>query len=50
VLPDVWQLAALVAGTLTGTVVAPRIPEPAARAAVLAVAGFGGLALILGNL
>jgi uncharacterized membrane protein YfcA len=50
VLPDAWQVGALLVGTIAGTWLAPRIPEPAARAAVLGVAGFGGLALILGNL
>jgi uncharacterized membrane protein YfcA len=50
VLPDVPAVVALVVGTLVGVVVAPRIPERAARMAVLAVAGFGGLALIVGNL
>jgi hypothetical protein len=50
VLPDVAAVVALVVGTLVGVVVAPRIPERAARMAVLAVAGFGGLALIVGNL
>jgi uncharacterized membrane protein YfcA len=50
VLPNWWQLAAMAAGALAGRWLAPRIPEPAARAAVLAVAGFGGVALVLGNL
>jgi uncharacterized membrane protein YfcA len=50
VLPDLWQVGALLLGTVAGTWLAPRISEPAARAAVLGVAGFGGLALVLGNL
>lgn len=48
--PDAWMVGALIVGTLTGMWVAPRIPEHAARKAVLAVAAFGGAALILGNL
>ena len=48
--PDVPMMAALVVGTLAGMWVAPRIPLEAARLAVLGVAAFGGLSLILGNL
>ncbi len=48
--PDAWMLGALIIGTLAGTWAAPRIPEPGARLAVLGVAAFGGVALILGNL
>jgi uncharacterized membrane protein YfcA len=48
--PDAWMVAALVIGTLAGMWVAPRVPERAARLAVLVVAAFGGVALIVGNL
>lgn len=48
--PDAWMLGALVIGTLTGMWLAPRIPVHAARLAVLGVAAFGGVALIVGNL
>ncbi len=48
--PDPWMVGALVIGTVAGMWLAPRIPEPIARLAVLGVAAFGGVALILGNL
>lgn len=48
--PEPWMVVALVLGTLAGVWIAPRIPTEAARHAVLVVAGFGGLALVLGNL
>jgi uncharacterized protein len=48
--PDPWMVVALVIGTLVGMRLAPRIPEGAARLAVLGVAAFGGVALIVGNL
>jgi uncharacterized membrane protein YfcA len=48
--PDPWMVLALVIGTLAGMWLAPRIPEHAARLAVLGVAAFGGVALIIGNL
>jgi uncharacterized membrane protein YfcA len=44
------MVLALVIGTVLGMWLAPRIPEHAARLAVLAVAAFGGVALIVGNL
>jgi hypothetical protein len=47
--PDVWMVLALAVGTLLGMWLAPRIPEHAARLAVLGVAAFGGVALIVGN-
>ncbi|MGB7979541.1 MAG: TSUP family transporter [Candidatus Nanopelagicales bacterium] len=47
---DPRMVAALVLGTLAGMWIAPRIPTEAARLAVLAVAAFGGLSLIVGNL
>jgi hypothetical protein len=47
--PDPWMVVALVLGTVVGMWLAPRIPEQAARLAVLAVAAFGGVALIIGN-
>ena len=43
------MVVALVLGTVVGMWLAPRIPEHAARLAVLAVAAFGGVALIVGN-
>jgi len=49
VLPSVPMLLALVAGTGLGIWLAPRIPPEMARHAALAVAGFGGLALVLGS-
>jgi uncharacterized membrane protein YfcA len=48
--PDAWMIGALIVGTLMGMSLAPRIPEHAARLAVLGVAAFGGVALIVGNL
>ena len=42
--PDPWMVLALVIGTLAGMWLAPRIPEHAARLAVLGVAAFGGVA------
>ena len=42
-------VAALVVGTGVGMCLAPRIPMEVARHALLVVAAFGGLALILGN-
>jgi uncharacterized membrane protein YfcA len=48
--PDPWMVVALVAGTLVGMWAAPRIPTQAARQAVLAVAAFGGIGLIAGNM
>ena len=48
--PDPWMVLALVVGTLVGMWLAPRIPEHAARLAVLGVAAFGGVALILGSM
>lgn len=50
VLPEPWMLGALVAGTIAGVWVAPRIPIPVARLALLAVAAAGGAGLIVGNL
>jgi hypothetical protein len=47
--PDPWMVLALVIGTVLGMWLAPRIPEQGARLAVLGVAAFGGVALILGN-
>ena len=49
VLPDPRMVAALVIGTGVGMWLAPRIPMEAARHALLVVAAFGGVALILGN-
>ena len=48
--PTPAMVAALVIGALFGTWLAPRIPMENARHAVLGVAAFGGLALILENL
>ena len=48
--PDAWMVGALIVGTVAGMWLAPRIPEHAARLAVLGVAAFGGVALIVGNL
>jgi uncharacterized membrane protein YfcA len=48
--PDPWMVAALVVGTLVGMRLVPHIPVHAARLAVLGVAAFGGVALIVGNL
>jgi hypothetical protein len=48
--PDPWMVVALVVGTLVGMWAAPRIPTLAARRAVLLVAAFGGIGLIVGNL
>jgi uncharacterized membrane protein YfcA len=48
--PSPAMVIALVAGTLAGMWIAPRMPADRARAAVLAVAAFGGLGLVLGNL
>jgi hypothetical protein len=48
--PDPWMVLALVLGTLVGMWAAPRIPTQAARRAVLLVAAFGGVGLIVGNL
>ena len=48
--PTAGMVVALVLGTLAGMCVAPRMPTDRARAAVLAVAAFGGVALIVGNL
>ena len=48
--PDPWLVVALVLGTVAGMWAAPRIPTEAARLAVLAVAAFGGIGLIVGNL
>jgi uncharacterized membrane protein YfcA len=48
--PDPWMVLALAVGTLAGMWLAPRIPEHAARLAVLGVAAFGGVALILGSM
>ena len=48
--PDPLMVAALVVGTVAGMWLAPRISEDAARSAVLGVAAFGGVALIVGNL
>jgi uncharacterized membrane protein YfcA len=48
-LPTPAMVVALLAGTVTGIWLAPRMPAAAARHAVLAVAAFGGVALILGN-
>lgn len=48
--PDPWAVAALVVGTMSGMWVAPRVPGEVARRAVLGVAAFGGLGLIVGNL
>jgi hypothetical protein len=44
------MVAALVIGTVLGMWLAPRIPEHAARLAVLGGAAFGGVALIVGNM
>jgi small basic protein len=43
------MVSALVIGTVLGMSLAPRIPEHAARLAVLGVAAFGGVALVVGN-
>lgn len=48
--PQLWMLLALVVGTVTGMWLAPRIPVDTARLAVLGVAAFGGLGLVLGSL
>ena len=48
--PGPRMVGALVAGTLFGMWMAPRVPTDAARLAVLAVAAFGGVGLIAGNL
>lgn len=48
--PTPVMVLALVVGTLMGMWLAPRLPVQRARAAVLAVAAFGGVGLILGNL
>jgi hypothetical protein len=48
--PSPAMLAALVVGTLAGMWIAPRLPAEQARVAVLAVAAFGGVGLVLGNL
>lgn len=48
--PTPGMVAALVLGTLAGMWVAPRMPTDRARVAVLAVAAFGGVGLIVGNL
>lgn len=47
--PDLRMVGALVVGTLSGVWVAPRVPVDVARLAVLAVAAFGGVGLIAGN-
>ncbi len=49
VAPQWWMLAALAVGTAAGAVVAGRIPERAARIAVLVVAGLGGASLVFAN-
>ena len=48
--PDPGMVLALVAGLVAGMWLAPRIPEQTARHAVLLVAAFGGLGLLVGNL
>lgn len=48
--PTPTMVGALVVGTLIGMWIAPRMPADRARAAVLAVAAFGGVGLIVGNL
>jgi uncharacterized protein len=48
--PSPSMVGALAVGTLVGMWVAPRMPTDRARAAVLAVAAFGGVGLIVGNL
>lgn len=48
--PDPRAVVALVVGTLVGMWVAPRVPVDVARSAVLGVAAFGGVGLILGAL
>ena len=50
VMPEPVMVAAMIGGTLVGMRVAPLIPHEAARHAVLAVAAFGGIGLIVGNL
>lgn len=50
VLPDPAMVLALAAGAGAGMWLAPRIPPERARHAVLAVAAFGGVGLIVGNL
>lgn len=48
-LPQWWMLAALVIGTVVGTAITHRVPAKVARLAVLAVAGMGGVSLVVGN-
>ena len=48
--PSPWMLLALAVGTLAGMRLAPLIPTAAARHAVLAVAAFGGIGLIVANI
>lgn len=47
--PDPRMVVALVLGTLAGMWLAPRISLTTARQALLAVAAFGGLGLVLGG-
>jgi uncharacterized membrane protein YfcA len=49
VAPQWWMLVSLAVGTAAGAVVAGRIPERAARIAVLVVAGLGGASLVFAN-
>ena len=49
VLPSWPQVLALVAGSLLGMTVAPRLPLPAARMGVLGVSALGGIALVAGS-
>lgn len=46
--PSLAMVLALVAGALVGIWLAPRLPAETARHAVLAVAAFGGLGLVVG--
>lgn len=48
--PTAWMVVALVAGTLLGMWWAPLIPPETARRAVLAVAAFGGIGLVVGSI
>jgi uncharacterized membrane protein YfcA len=50
VVAPAWPLLlASLAGTVTGTVIAERVPNAVARFGVLGAAGGGGLLLVLGN-